>query len=146
MLACTGWLAVCLRPAAVTSNPLLSVLRPAHHAICPRSPAALGGRLHDGAAGDDPQHRCAAVAAAAAATLGLHQSIKIRRCYSSGKHCLVVRAWGMRARKHSSLLCPSSPARAAKSVVNLSRQDLLLALAEGKRATWAKLSAIEVGG
>ena len=33
---------------------------------------------------------------------------------------------------------------AAKSVINLSKGDLLLALNEGKRATWAKLSAIQV--
>jgi hypothetical protein len=30
-------------------------------------------------------------------------------------------------------------------VINLSKADLLLALNEGKRATWAKLSAIQVG-
>lgn len=31
-----------------------------------------------------------------------------------------------------------------KSVVNLSREDLLRAVDEGKRAAWAKLSAIQV--
>jgi hypothetical protein len=29
-------------------------------------------------------------------------------------------------------------------VINLSKEDLLLALNEGRRATWAKLSAIQV--
>ncbi len=33
---------------------------------------------------------------------------------------------------------------AVKSVVNLSREDLLRAVDEGKRAAWAKLSAIQV--
>lgn len=43
------------------------------------------------------------------------------------------------------VVCPPSPlcTPAAKSVINLSREDLLIALEEGKRAAWAKLSAIQ---
>ncbi|PSC75941.1 Triacylglycerol lipase SDP1 isoform A [Micractinium conductrix] len=41
------------------------------------------------------------------------------------------------------MVLPFTTFSTAKSVVNLSRADLLLALEEGKRATWAKLSAIQ---
>ncbi|KAL4441473.1 hypothetical protein ABPG77_001977 [Micractinium sp. CCAP 211/92] len=41
------------------------------------------------------------------------------------------------------MVLPVTTLSTAKSVVNLSKPDLLLALAEGKRVAWAKLSAIE---
>lgn len=40
------------------------------------------------------------------------------------------------------MVLPASRLSTLKAVVNLSREDLLLALGEGQRATWAKLSAI----
>lgn len=40
------------------------------------------------------------------------------------------------------IVLPVSTLSALKAVINLSREDLLLALAEGQRATWAKISAI----
>jgi hypothetical protein len=44
------------------------------------------------------------------------------------------------------MVLPVTTFPTAKSVINLSKADLLLALGEGRRATWAKLSAIQVGG
>lgn len=42
------------------------------------------------------------------------------------------------------MFLPVTTFSTAKSVINLSKADLLLALEEGKRATWAKLPAIQV--